>query len=139
MKKLAIAAIAVLAIPGISVVSTTARAASVPIYQLNMDAVPSINPEGVRRVQTLLKERGFDPGPIDGVVGVRTMGALRAFRETFGIKREWRGRQSDPFCVGRRRFGRTARLGRLGTAIVEKTRQGHLLIGSPTALRQLCV
>ncbi len=100
MKKLAIAAIAVLAIPGISVVSTTARAASVPIYQLNMDAVPSINPEGVRRVQTLLKERGFDPGPIDGVVGVRTMGALRAFRETFGIKESGAVDNQTLFALG---------------------------------------
>ncbi|MGA8862396.1 MAG: peptidoglycan-binding domain-containing protein [Gallionella sp.] len=86
MKKFVIAMIAVLAISGLSAVSTTALAGSVPISQLNMDAVPSIDQDGVRRVQTLLKERGFDPGPIDGVEGVRTTGAVRGFQERFGIK-----------------------------------------------------
>jgi peptidoglycan hydrolase-like protein with peptidoglycan-binding domain len=86
MKKFVIAMIAVLAIPGLSAISTTTLAGSVPIGQLNMDAVPSIDQDGVRKVQTLLKERGFDPGPIDGVEGVRTNAAVRAFQERFGIK-----------------------------------------------------
>ena len=42
MKKFVIAMIAVLAISGLSAMSTTAPAGSVPISQLNMDAVPSI-------------------------------------------------------------------------------------------------
>ena len=86
MKKFVIAMMALLAISGLSALSTTAPAGSVPIGQLNMDAVPGINQDGVRKVQTLLKEKGFDPGPIDGVEGVRTTGAVRAFQERFGIK-----------------------------------------------------
>ena len=86
MKRFVIAMIAVLAIPSLSAMSTSTLAGSVPFGQLNVDAVPSIDEDAVRRVQTLLKDRGFDPGPIDGIQGVRTTGAVRAFQERFGIK-----------------------------------------------------
>ncbi len=86
MNRFVIAVIAVLAIPGLPAVSTATLAGSIPIGQLNMDAVPDLGQDGVRRVQTLLKDRGFDPGPIDGVAGPRTNGAVRAFQERFGIK-----------------------------------------------------
>ena len=33
-------------------------------------------------VQTRLKESGFDPGPIDGLAGKRTLAALNAYRES---------------------------------------------------------
>jgi peptidoglycan hydrolase-like protein with peptidoglycan-binding domain len=66
--------------------STIVFAGATPIGQLNMDAVPVIDHDGVRKVQTLLKDKGFDPGPIDGVDGPRTAGAVRGFQERFGIK-----------------------------------------------------
>ena len=34
----------------------------------------------VRQIQTALKTQGHDPGPIDGVMGVRTQAALRAYQ-----------------------------------------------------------
>jgi peptidoglycan hydrolase-like protein with peptidoglycan-binding domain len=34
----------------------------------------------VRRLQGLLRQRGFNPGPIDGIFGSRTTGAVRAFQ-----------------------------------------------------------
>ena len=86
MKKLVIATAATLAISGASITSTRVLAASIPYNQLNMDAVPAINLDGVRKVQTLLKEKGFDPGPIDGVVGSRTSAALHAYQDAYGIK-----------------------------------------------------
>ena len=86
MKKLAIAVVALAAIFETSTVSDAAPAGSTPISQLNMAAAPSINQDGIRKVQTLLKERGFDPGPIDGVHGPRTGAAIRGFQERFGIK-----------------------------------------------------
>jgi peptidoglycan hydrolase-like protein with peptidoglycan-binding domain len=87
VKSLAIAAAVALASQMTPVVTTTAFAAPpVPFNQLNMDAVPAISPDGVRRVQTMLKEKGFDPGPIDGVVGSRTMAALHAYQDAYGIK-----------------------------------------------------
>jgi lipid-binding SYLF domain-containing protein/peptidoglycan hydrolase-like protein with peptidoglycan-binding domain len=40
----------------------------------------SMSTEKVREVQTALKGQGFDPGPIDGIMGPMTMTALRNFQ-----------------------------------------------------------
>jgi hypothetical protein len=40
---------------------------------------------GLRSVQAALLYAGFDPGPIDGVVGRRTRAALRAFQAQHGL------------------------------------------------------
>ena len=40
-----------------------------------MDAVPTLNP-----VQRALQNRGFKPGPIDGVLGPQTEAAVRDFQ-----------------------------------------------------------
>ena len=56
--------------------------------QVNFDAVLNrletdhLSPSDIRNVQTELKRRGFDPGPIDGVVGERTLSALNAYRQS---------------------------------------------------------
>jgi hypothetical protein len=39
----------------------------------------------VRMVQTRLRESGFDPGPIDGVAGKRTLAALNAYRQSVSL------------------------------------------------------
>jgi peptidoglycan hydrolase-like protein with peptidoglycan-binding domain len=39
------------------------------------------NPAEARRLQQALAARGFDPGPIDGVIGPRTHSAMRAFQQ----------------------------------------------------------
>jgi peptidoglycan hydrolase-like protein with peptidoglycan-binding domain len=39
----------------------------------------------LREVQSLLAAQGFDPGPVDGVAGSRTEGAIRAFQEEDGL------------------------------------------------------
>lgn len=41
--------------------------------------------EAIRRIQAELAVRGFNPGPIDGVIGPRTMTALRAFQRDEGM------------------------------------------------------
>jgi peptidoglycan hydrolase-like protein with peptidoglycan-binding domain len=56
------------------------------IAQLDMAAVPALDDGAIRRVQGLLKQRGFDPGPLDGVVGPVTRGAVRAFQDHYGLK-----------------------------------------------------
>ncbi|MBD2101643.1 peptidoglycan-binding protein [Leptolyngbya sp. FACHB-261] len=35
----------------------------------------------VKRIQWLLQDEGFDPGPIDGVIGIKTMAAAEAFQQ----------------------------------------------------------
>jgi peptidoglycan hydrolase-like protein with peptidoglycan-binding domain len=62
-----------------------AQHATASINKLNMDAVPNIEHDGVREVQSLLKQKGFDPGPLDGVNGPLTSGAIRAFQARYGI------------------------------------------------------
>lgn len=38
-----------------------------------------------RQIQEALKKAGFDPGPIDGVRGRRTIGAVKAFQQANGL------------------------------------------------------
>lgn len=44
-----------------------------------------LSPSDIRTVQTRLKENGFDPGPIDGLAGKRTLAALNAYRESIRL------------------------------------------------------
>lgn len=41
--------------------------------------------EHVRRLQERLRKLGFDPGPVDGVYGYLTMGAVRDFQRHYGL------------------------------------------------------
>jgi peptidoglycan hydrolase-like protein with peptidoglycan-binding domain len=56
------------------------------VSRLNMSTVPDLDRDGVRQVQRALTAKGFDPGPIDGVVGPITRGAVRKFQDRFGMK-----------------------------------------------------
>jgi hypothetical protein len=75
--------------------SATAPSASVPaaamtggasVGELDVNAVPVLNREAIRRVQTVLKEKGFDPGPLNGVATPRTQEAVKAFQTRYGIE-----------------------------------------------------
>lgn len=37
-------------------------------------------------IQARLRNLGFDPGPIDGIIGPRTQGAIKGFQSKFGLK-----------------------------------------------------
>jgi hypothetical protein len=56
------------------------------IEKLDMSAVPDLDRKKVRRVQAALRAKGFDPGPINGVVGAKTKVAVQKFQDRFGIK-----------------------------------------------------
>jgi len=64
-------------------VQAQARRAAVDV---KMDAVPALDVEGVRKVQTALQKRGIDPGPIDGILGPLTKEAIRTFQSRYGMK-----------------------------------------------------
>jgi TPR repeat protein len=53
------------------------------------DVAPVRKPSGtaamVAEAQRLLKQRGFDPGPVDGVPGKRTQEAVRSFQRRLGM------------------------------------------------------
>ena len=40
----------------------------------------------VKEVQGMLKDQGFDPGPVDGIWGPRTAAAVIAFKRSIGFR-----------------------------------------------------
>src|SRR5436190_15874783 len=92
MKALALAAVAIVSLPAITLpaapllAQANQPASTATDTKLDMGAVPSLNEDKVRRVQQALQSKGFDPGPIDGVIGPRTEDAIRGFQDRYGIK-----------------------------------------------------
>jgi peptidoglycan hydrolase-like protein with peptidoglycan-binding domain len=39
----------------------------------------------VQRIQTALDGKGFNPGPIDGIIGHQTMDAMKRYQRTNGL------------------------------------------------------
>jgi hypothetical protein len=66
-------------------VATAVAAGGMPVGDLDVNAVPSLSREGLRQVQVVLKDRGFDPGPLNGVSGPRLKDAVRTFQSRYGI------------------------------------------------------
>ena len=56
----------------------SATAQSAPLTQA-VAAQPSLN-QAVTDLQSQLAARGYDPGPIDGMIGERTRAAIRAYQ-----------------------------------------------------------
>jgi peptidoglycan hydrolase-like protein with peptidoglycan-binding domain len=50
------------------------------------EAAPPVTQKLVRGVQQELKSEGFDPGPVDGVWGPKTSGAVREFQKAQGLE-----------------------------------------------------
>jgi peptidoglycan hydrolase-like protein with peptidoglycan-binding domain len=55
------------------------------VAQLDMAAAPTLEAADIRSVQQALHDKGFDPGPIDGIVGSKTQEAVRNFQDRYGI------------------------------------------------------
>jgi peptidoglycan hydrolase-like protein with peptidoglycan-binding domain len=55
------------------------------VAQLDMAAAPTLDTADIRSVQQALHDKGFDPGPIDGIVGSKTQEAVRSFQDRYGI------------------------------------------------------
>ena len=94
MNKLFIAAAAAMSLPAIAAVSATSLLAQSSLgspaqraaADVNMDAVPSLTPDSIRKVQLALQKKGINPGPVDGKFGPLTKQALRSFQDRYGIK-----------------------------------------------------
>jgi peptidoglycan hydrolase-like protein with peptidoglycan-binding domain len=84
--KLVTVTIAAVLLAAIAVSPATAQQAPREVSQLDMNAVPTLWRESIRRVQVLLQARGFNPGPIDGWVGPMTREAVRNFQTRYGIQ-----------------------------------------------------
>jgi hypothetical protein len=66
-------------------VATAAAVTAIPVSELDVTRIPALSREGVRRVQQALKDKGFDPGPVNGVTGARLKDAINAFQTRYGI------------------------------------------------------
>jgi peptidoglycan hydrolase-like protein with peptidoglycan-binding domain len=97
VNKLAITAIASVGLVAIAAFPATAQLipsnryaqlqrTAAPADQLSMDVVPSLDEDNIRKVQQALEEKGFDVGPIDGIVGPKTREAVRSFQDRYGMK-----------------------------------------------------
>jgi hypothetical protein len=98
MKKIIIGTIVAVSLSAIAAASATAQVANSPQYaqlkspsaqsteKLDMSAVPALDRNKVQRVQSALRAKGFDPGPLNGVVGAKTKEAVQKFQDRFGIK-----------------------------------------------------
>jgi len=75
-----------------------ASAQAPAVSQLDMNTVPKISSDGVRKVQTLLRQKGFQSGPLDGVAGPLTKAGVTAFQEKFGMKVT--GEMDNQFLLG---------------------------------------
>src|SRR5688572_15998161 len=60
--------------------AAAAAGAGIPVTELDVTKVPALSRDGVRRVQQALKDKGFDPGPVNGVTGARLKDAVNAFQ-----------------------------------------------------------
>lgn len=51
----------------------------------SLDDVPLSSPEDIARIQELLIDLGYNPGPADGIVGKKTTEAVKAFQKKAGL------------------------------------------------------
>jgi Putative peptidoglycan binding domain len=98
MKNIVLATIAAVSLSAIAATSAPAQRAHSPQYaqlksssaqsieKLDMSAVPDLDRDKARRVQSALRAKGFDPGSIDGRVGAETKVAVKKFQDRYGIK-----------------------------------------------------
>jgi peptidoglycan hydrolase-like protein with peptidoglycan-binding domain len=77
---------------------------SAAIKNLDMNAVPNLSRDIIRKIQATLEAKGFDPGPIDGVAGPRTKAAVRKYQDHFGIKASGEINNQTLFALGTVRF-----------------------------------
>lgn len=78
--------------------SMPAAAQQPAVSQLDVNTVPKISSEGVRKVQTLLRQKGFQSGPLDGVAGPLTRAGVSSFQAKYGMNVT--GEMDNQFLLG---------------------------------------
>jgi len=66
---------------------TTTTEAVETVKQMSSDdqEVVKTTPEQVRKIQQALQDAGFNPGPVDGILGPKTLSALENFQKHKGL------------------------------------------------------
>ena len=55
---------------------------------------PGTNHKRGKLIQSSLKEKGYDPGPLDGIIGPKTRSAMKAFQKAMGLGETGRPNES---------------------------------------------
>ena len=63
----------------------TAEAVNEKTGQIDLSVVDLPNPQTIKEVQSILDHLGYEPGPIDGILGSRTEKAVKTFLNDQGI------------------------------------------------------
>ena len=61
-------------------------AAAQSLRDLDTNATPALSPDAIRVVQRALRTRDTNPGSPDGIVGPKTVEAIRQFQERYGMR-----------------------------------------------------
>ena len=85
MRRTVFVLVAALLCPIQSGTAQESPAAPQPRKLLDMSAIPTLSPERILKVQQALQRKGFNPGPIDGVLGPMTREAIRSYQDRYGI------------------------------------------------------
>jgi len=94
-----LAAPAIIALSALPAASQTNRTTA--IGQLDMAGLPDLDRDNIRSVQRALAAKGFDPGPVDGIVGPLTRAAVRKFQDRFGMKASGQIDNQTLFALGK--------------------------------------
>jgi peptidoglycan hydrolase-like protein with peptidoglycan-binding domain len=65
--------------------TVAADTGATPVLNESRSAILRLAASEVRQLQTELNERGFEAGPVDGIIGRRTRAALKAFQHSEGL------------------------------------------------------
>ena len=71
--------------PGTSGTGTPMEQQQRQTGQPSQQGEQALNHEQIQQVQKHLKDAGFDPGPIDGILGESTRAAVREFQQKHGL------------------------------------------------------
>jgi peptidoglycan hydrolase-like protein with peptidoglycan-binding domain len=72
--------------PASSVDTSNSSGREGPTGSANPNGSGKMTSSEVRQIQAVLKGEGYDPGPIDGVMGTRTQEALRSFQSAQNLQ-----------------------------------------------------
>ena len=86
MRRMVVAIVAALICPvGPGTAQDASTAPQATRKLLDMSAIPTLSPERIMQVQQALQRKGFNPGPIDGVIGPMTREAVRSYQDRYGM------------------------------------------------------
>lgn len=85
--------------------------------------------DDVRAEQQALKDKGFDPGPVDGISGPRTHAALRQFQEKQNLKEDGRLGPQTRDALGLRAASPSTSMKEAGTNVTTGYGKGGKDIG----------